>query len=170
MAELLPLLPWALPGAQDGAQDSPIPPAEPQAQGDGAQGLAREPWRYLEVPTICITPPSSDGGSPPCTPKALRLQSLRTPDLESLFQDRSGPGGGMGERVSVLASLGTCVQGWVPCGYRGGRGCRSVRPQPHRGLTTSHEVVAQTNPRSVHCDSQLWAQLSTPAILARNPL
>lgn len=80
MAELLPLL----------TQDSLVLSAEWQSQQpqDGrAEGLAPEPWRFLEVPSIQITP-SSDGESPHCTPTPQRLQLLRTPDLESLPQER----------------------------------------------------------------------------------
>ncbi|KAF7470183.1 Hypothetical predicted protein [Marmota monax] len=87
MAELLPLLSWVPPGSQGSAQDSPVPPAEHRAQNERSQGLAPESWRFLEVPTIHITP-SSDGESPPSTPTTPRLQRPRTPDLESLSQDR----------------------------------------------------------------------------------
>lgn len=98
MAELLPLLPWAPPLTQDGAQDSPVPPAKwqsQQPQGGSAEGLAPEAWRLLGVPSIQITP-CSDGESPPGSPTSGRLQLLRTPDLESLPQDRSDPGSGVG--------------------------------------------------------------------------
>lgn len=90
MAELLPLLPGAPLLTQSGDQDSLVPPAECQSQQpqDGrAEDLASEPWRLLEVPSIQITP-SSDGESPHCTQALQRLQLPRTPDLESLLQDR----------------------------------------------------------------------------------
>lgn len=90
MAELLPLLPGAPLLTQDGGQDSPVPSVECQSQQlqDGrAEGLDPEPWRLLEVPSIHITP-SNDGESPHCilTPQCLQL--LKTPDLESLPQDK----------------------------------------------------------------------------------
>ncbi|XP_004601052.2 LOW QUALITY PROTEIN: protein Aster-A [Sorex araneus] len=94
MAELLPLLPWAPPLAQDSGRDSPVPPAEwpsRQPQRDGAEDLAPEPWKLLEVPAIHITP-SSDGESPPGTPPAPRL--LRTPDLDCLSQGSTTPHSG----------------------------------------------------------------------------
>lgn len=90
MAELLPLLPGAPLLTQDGAQDSPVPPAEwqsQQLQDVRAEGLASEPWRLLEVPSIQITP-SSDEESPYYILTPQRLQLLKTPDLESLPQDR----------------------------------------------------------------------------------
>nr|XP_044615283.1 protein Aster-A isoform X1 [Equus asinus] len=96
MAELLPLLPWAPPLTQDGAQDSPVPPAKwqsQQPQGGSAEGLAPEAWRLLGVPSIQITP-CSDGESPPGSPTPGRLQLLRTPDLESLPQDSTTPHSG----------------------------------------------------------------------------
>ncbi|XP_046303938.1 protein Aster-A isoform X1 [Marmota monax] len=93
MAELLPLLSWVPPGSQGSAQDSPVPPAEHRAQNERSQGLAPESWRFLEVPTIHITP-SSDGESPPSTPTTPRLQRPRTPDLESLSQDSTTPHSG----------------------------------------------------------------------------
>ncbi|XP_014650285.1 PREDICTED: GRAM domain-containing protein 1A isoform X1 [Ceratotherium simum simum] len=96
MAELLPLLPWAPPLTEGSAQDSPVPPAEwqsQQPQGGSVKGLAPEPWRLLEVPSILITP-SSDGESPPGTPTPRRLQLLRTPDLESVPQDSTTPHSG----------------------------------------------------------------------------
>lgn len=102
MAELLPQLPRpAL--AEGGVQDSSVPAAEwqnQQPQGGGADGLSPGTWRHLEVPTIHITP-SSDGESPPCTPTPQRLRLPRTPDLESLLQDRSDPGIGTKERCSL---------------------------------------------------------------------
>ncbi|XP_013377814.1 PREDICTED: GRAM domain-containing protein 1A isoform X2 [Chinchilla lanigera] len=93
MAELLPLLPWVPQGDQGGAQDSPAPPAEGQEQDARAQGLAPEPWRFLAVPTIQITP-CSDGESPPSSPTPSCLRRLRTPDLEGLPQDRTTPHSG----------------------------------------------------------------------------
>lgn len=90
MAELLPLLPGAPLLTQGGAQDAPVPPAEWQSQklqDVRAEGLAPEPWRLLEVPSIQITP-SSDGESLHCILTPQRLQLLKTPDLESLPQDR----------------------------------------------------------------------------------
>nr|XP_040135354.1 protein Aster-A isoform X2 [Ictidomys tridecemlineatus] len=93
MAELLPLLSWVPPDSQGSAQDSPVPSAEHRAQNERSQGLAPESWRFLEVPTIQITP-SSDGESPPSTPTTPRLQRPRTPDLESLSQDSTTPHSG----------------------------------------------------------------------------
>ncbi|XP_023577305.1 GRAM domain-containing protein 1A isoform X1 [Octodon degus] len=93
MAELLPLLPWAPPEDQGGAQDLPALPVERQAQDAGAQGLAPEPWRFLAVPTIQITP-SSDGESPSSSPSLSSLRRLRTPSLESLPQDCTTPHSG----------------------------------------------------------------------------
>ncbi|XP_012585934.1 PREDICTED: GRAM domain-containing protein 1A [Condylura cristata] len=96
MAELLPLLPWAPPVAQGGAQDPPAPPAQwqsQQPQGGRADGLVPERWRLLAVPSIHITP-SSDGESPPCSPTPRRLQRLRTPDLESSSWDSTTPHSG----------------------------------------------------------------------------
>ena len=85
MADLLPLLPWAPQGAQDGNQDSAGSPTEQQTQTDKVQDLSPKSWRLLWVPTIHITP-SSDGESPPGTPTTPRFQTL---DLECLPQDRS---------------------------------------------------------------------------------
>lgn len=123
MAEFLPLLPCAPLLTQDGgAQDSPVPPAKwqsQQPQGGRAQGLASKPWRLPEVPSIQITP-ASDGESPPCTPPPQRLQLPRTPDPETLPQDRSDLGGGMGKGLSLSGPTG-----WVPCGWHsrwGGEG------------------------------------------------
>uniref|UniRef100_A0A8C9APS0 GRAM domain containing 1A n=1 Tax=Prolemur simus TaxID=1328070 RepID=A0A8C9APS0_PROSS len=96
MNEFLPLLPWAPPLSQDSAQGLSAPPAEQQRQqpqGDGAQSLAPEPWRLLEVPEIHITP-SSDGESPPCSPTPQRSQRLRTPEPEHLSQDSTTPHSG----------------------------------------------------------------------------
>lgn len=91
MAELLPLLPGAPLLTQSRDQDSLVPPAKWQSQQpqDGrAEDLASEPWRLLEVPSIQITPSSDGESSPHCTQALQRLQLLRTPDLESLPQDR----------------------------------------------------------------------------------
>nr|XP_060145496.1 basic salivary proline-rich protein 2-like [Globicephala melas] len=102
MAEFLPLLPCAPLLTQDGgAQDSPVPPAKwqsQQPQGGRAQGLVSKPWRLPGVPSIQITP-ASDGESPPCTPPPQRLQLPRTPDPETLPQDRSDLGGGVSDSI-----------------------------------------------------------------------
>ncbi|XP_010624619.1 protein Aster-A isoform X2 [Fukomys damarensis] len=91
MAELL--LSWVPQGDQGATQDSPAPTVEQQAQDDGAQGLAPEPWMFLAVPTIQITP-SSDGESLPSTPTPSRSWRLRSPDLESLSEDSTTPHSG----------------------------------------------------------------------------
>lgn len=90
MAELLPLLPGAPLLTQGAAQDPPVLPADwqsQQLQDSRAEGLTSEPWKFLEVPSIQIMP-SSDGESPHYIPTPQCLQLLRTPDLESLPQDR----------------------------------------------------------------------------------
>ncbi|KAK2088201.1 hypothetical protein P7K49_034108 [Saguinus oedipus] len=90
MDEVLHLTPWETMVAQGSPQGSPDLPAgqqKQQPQGDRVQGLASESWKLLEVPIIHITP-SSDGESPTCTPIPRRWQQLRTPDLQSLSQDR----------------------------------------------------------------------------------
>ncbi|XP_005081838.1 protein Aster-A isoform X2 [Mesocricetus auratus] len=94
MAELLPLLPWALQGAQGGGQGSPDSPAEQQTQADSIQDLSPKSWRLLGVPTIRITPPSSDAESPPGTPNPPRFQRPKTPDLECPSQDSTTPHSG----------------------------------------------------------------------------
>ncbi|XP_060222685.1 protein Aster-A isoform X2 [Meriones unguiculatus] len=93
MAELLPLLPWALQGDQAGDQGSPGAPAERQTRADGAQDLSAQSWRLLGVPAIRITP-SSDGESPPGTPNPSRSQGAKTPDLQRLSQDSTTPHSG----------------------------------------------------------------------------
>lgn len=104
MAEFPPLLPCTPLLTEDVcAQDSRVPPAkEPsqEAQGGRVHGPAPKHWKFLEVPTIQITP-ASNGESPPCTPPAQRLQLPRTPDRESSPQDRSDLGGGMGKGFSL---------------------------------------------------------------------
>ncbi|XP_019566193.2 protein Aster-A isoform X1 [Rhinolophus sinicus] len=96
MAELLPLLPGAPLLTQGAAQDPPVLPADwqsQQLQDSRAEGLASEPWKLPEVPSIQIMP-SSDGESPHCIPTPQCLQLLRTPDLESLPQDSTTPHSG----------------------------------------------------------------------------
>ncbi|MXQ83569.1 hypothetical protein E5288_WYG014594 [Bos mutus] len=97
MAEFPPLLPCTPLLTEDVcAQDSRVPPAkEPsqEAQGGRVHGPAPKHWKFLEVPTIQITP-ASNGESPPCTPPAQRLQLPRTPDRESSPQDSTTPHSG----------------------------------------------------------------------------
>nr|XP_025866172.1 GRAM domain-containing protein 1A [Vulpes vulpes] len=95
MAQLLPEPPWP-PSAEGGDPGASGPPAEWQSQppqGRRADGLAPEPWRLLEVPSIHITP-CSDGESPPGTPTPQRLQLPRTPDPESRPRDSTTPHSG----------------------------------------------------------------------------
>ncbi|XP_038385299.1 protein Aster-A isoform X3 [Canis lupus familiaris] len=95
MAQLLPQPPWP-PSAEGGDPGASGPPAEWQSQppqGRRADGLAPEPWRLLEVPSIHITP-CSDGESPPGTPTPQRLQLPRTPDPESRPRDSTTPHSG----------------------------------------------------------------------------
>ncbi|XP_077711276.1 protein Aster-A isoform X1 [Canis aureus] len=95
MAQQLPQPPWP-PSAEGGDPGASGPPAEWQSQppqGRRADGLALEPWRLLEVPSIHITP-CSDGESPPGTPTPQRLQLPRTPDPESRPRDSTTPHSG----------------------------------------------------------------------------
>lgn len=118
MAELLSQLPWP-PLAEGSTEDASVPRAKWQSQqpkGGGAEGLAHEPWRFLEVPSIYITP-CSDGESPPCTPTPQRLQLPRTPDPDSLSQDRSA---GCWDKKEVLSPSLTLLQGGPTLS-----GCRS---------------------------------------------
>lgn len=86
-AELLPPLPWEPPGDQSSIRDPPVVPAERQPQDGATISLDPGPWRFLEVPSIHVTP-SSDGESPPCTPAPRRSGRLSSSDLDSLSQDR----------------------------------------------------------------------------------
>lgn len=108
MAELLPLLPWALQGDQRGDQGSARAPAEQQTRADGVQDLSPKSWRLLGVPAIHITP-SSDGESPPGTPNPPRFQGATAPDLQRLSQDRSDLGMGWEVSLSCLYGLSSSV-------------------------------------------------------------
>lgn len=108
MAELLPLLPWALQEAQGGDQGSPDSPAERQTQADSIQDLSPKSWKLLGVPAIHITP-SSDVESPPGTPNPPRFQRLKTPDLECRYQDRLDLGTGWAS-AQVWAPFGWCAE------------------------------------------------------------